>query len=574
MDKQMPNENAIAAVRVSSVKQGFEGDSPEAQKEQIERFAQNHNINIKKFFVFIESASKQEQPIQEAINYCKNPKNDVDLFIIKSIDRFTRGGSYLYDHLKMQLTRYGVKLVDIYGVIGTQEINTLEHLGVKYDWSVYSPTKKSEILEAERAKDELRDIMSRMIGAEVRYMRLGYSVKNAPFGYVNEKVETSHGKRCILRPHPEESKWILKMFDLRIRGTISDQEIVDELNRLGFKSRTSLLRDKNDRTKILGQRGGNTLKLKQFHNYIYNPVYAGINLGKWTQNTPIKAKYEGLVSIETFNMANKGKRIIIEGENGEIKFYKDKPVEWRLRKQVKNPNYPFKRYVLCPTCKKPLLGSAARGKLGKYYPAYHCNRPGHFRVPIGDFNETLKKFMSQLRFTKEGVEILKKKVLEQWEEIMTEEQKEFSSLQEQLNGLLAQQRMITEKIKVLTSEVAIKFLEEDLTKLEEQIVKLKVEIQNEDKRKVDMKEVTEVVGYYLEHLGELVLGSTDPHKRAAYFGLIFNTAPTYQDLISGTPTLAPHIELIDDMTKGQNLLVSSGRLELPILGSAIQCSIH
>lgn len=46
-----------------------------------------------------------------------------------------------------------------------------DHLGFEYKWSVYSPVKKSEILEAERSKDELRDIMSRMIGAEIRYTR-------------------------------------------------------------------------------------------------------------------------------------------------------------------------------------------------------------------------------------------------------------------------------------------------------------------------------------------------------------------------------------------------------------------
>src|SRR5260221_1667838 len=182
-------ENAVAAIRISSVKQGLQGDSPEAQKEQIERFAETHNIHIKKFFIFMESASKEHQPVQEAIDYCKNPKNDIQLFIIKSIDRFTRGGSYLYDHLKMQLVTCNVKLIDIYGIIGSQEINTLEHLGIEYNWSVYSPTKKSEILEAERAKDEMRDIMTRMIGAAIRYVRLGYRVRPAPYGYVNEKIE-------------------------------------------------------------------------------------------------------------------------------------------------------------------------------------------------------------------------------------------------------------------------------------------------------------------------------------------------------------------------------------------------
>src|SRR3990167_3172109 len=150
-------ENAVAAIRISSIKQGLQGDSPEAQKEQIEQFAKTRNIHISKFFVFMESASKEQQPMQEAIDYCKNPKNNIQLFFIKSIDRFTRGGSYSYDHLKMQLTRYGVQLIDVYGVIGTQTVNTLEHLGTEYPWSIYNPTRVSELLEAERGKNEIRD---------------------------------------------------------------------------------------------------------------------------------------------------------------------------------------------------------------------------------------------------------------------------------------------------------------------------------------------------------------------------------------------------------------------------------
>lgn len=124
--------NAVAAIRVSTTKQGSEGDSPEAQKEQIERFAKSRNIEIKKFFVFMESASRDQQPMQEAVDYCKNPQNEVGLFIIKSIDRFTRGGSLSYDLLKNQLEQAGVKLVDIYGIIGSDKVNTLDHLGFEY----------------------------------------------------------------------------------------------------------------------------------------------------------------------------------------------------------------------------------------------------------------------------------------------------------------------------------------------------------------------------------------------------------------------------------------------------------
>ncbi len=53
-------KNAVAAIRISSLKQGLQGDSPEDQKQQIERFAKSHNIHIKKFFIFMESASKEE----------------------------------------------------------------------------------------------------------------------------------------------------------------------------------------------------------------------------------------------------------------------------------------------------------------------------------------------------------------------------------------------------------------------------------------------------------------------------------------------------------------------------------
>src|SRR5680860_662912 len=126
MEQQTRQINAIAAIRVSTTKQGTDGDSPEAQKEQIERFANARGITIKKYFVLLESASKEQQPMQEAIDYCINPVNNIQLFVIKSIDRFTRGGSFSYDYLKRQLDKYNVCLVDVYGVISSQKVNTLD----------------------------------------------------------------------------------------------------------------------------------------------------------------------------------------------------------------------------------------------------------------------------------------------------------------------------------------------------------------------------------------------------------------------------------------------------------------
>ena len=543
MEALLEQKNAVAAIRVSSLKQGLQGDSPEDQKQQIELFAKTRNIHIKKFFIFMESASKEEQPVQEAIDYCKNPSNDIQFCIIKSIDRFTRGGSYLYDHLKMQLVQSKVQLVDIYGIIGSQDVNTLSHLGLEYKWSVYSPTKKAEILEAERAKDEMRDIMTRMIGAEIRYVRMGYRVRQAPFGYVNEKIETEHGKRVILKPHPKESKWIKKMFELRALGTMSDHEIIDEVNSLGFKTRRLNIRSKQDQTKIIGQRGMVPLSLKQLWRYIQTPIYAGVNAEKWMQGKPIKTRFKGLVSIDVFNKANKGKLFIHSTKEGLV-IDKDVIPDWQLNKTVKNPQFPYRRYVMCPHCSSPLFGSASRGKSGKYYPAYHCNKRGHyFRVNTKEFNETLNTFVQNLKITPEYAEELEAFVLEQWKQRTNQIENDVSDVQVKIDNLQVQARSIAEKIRFLSTETAIKYMEEDLVKIEDEI-KILTETQLKNKAKtVDMDKVVSTTKYFLEHFEDLLIGSTDPLKRAAYFGLIFEQPPTYGELVSGTPKLSPFIAL-------------------------------
>ena len=561
MNNLLPIQNAIAAIRVSSIKQGLQGDSPEAQREQIEQFAKNHNIILKKVFVFIESASKEDQPMQEAIDYCKDPKNDIQLFIIKSIDRFTRGGSYFYDHLKMQLTQYGVRLVDIYGIISNQEVNTLEHLGIKFRWSVYSPTKKAEILEAERAKDEVRDILTRMIGSEIRYSRLGYRVSKAPFGYMNVKAETEHGKRVILVPEPEESQWIIKMFDLRTRGTLSDIDIVQEINKLGYKSRKRYLRNPTNRTQAIGTKGGNKLTLKQFWKYIQNPTYAGINFHKWTNEQPVKGQFEGLVTIEKFNLANRGK-VYINEVNGKIVIEKDKIPDWQLKKCVKNPLYPYKRYVLCPTCKSPFYGSASTGKSGKKFPAYHCSKGNHsYRVPTDKFETTIKEFVKGIHITRKYMETLKTSAISEWKRRMEETQKDSDIIETKIKELTIAQLAIAEKIKVVSSPVMIKLLEEDVNKLEKQIIELKEEKESKETEVINMEIVMDKVQEFLEHLEDLLLGGSDPLKKAAYFGVIFNEPPLYTELLSETPTLEPFISLNEIFERTQSLNVDDQGLE-------------
>ncbi len=517
------------------MKQGTDGDSPEAQREQIERFASIKGITIKKYFLFLESASKTQQPMQEAIDYCKNPKNLINLFIIKSIDRFTRGGSLPYDQLKLQLEQNKVDLVDIYGIISSEKINTLDHLGFEYSWSVYSPSKKSEILEAERSKDELRDIMSRMIGAEIRYTKLGYWMRKAPYGFVSEKFETKNGKRCILRPQDTEADLIRRMYELRARGTMSDQQIVDELNLLGFKTRTRYIRDNQDRSKVVAQSGNEQLSVKAMQKMLVNTIYAGVNQEKWTDYKPIKCVFDGLVSIELFNQANKGKIGISEDKDGKITIHKRELPLNIVNNGTRNEEFAFRQYVLCPDCERPLLGSASTGKNGKSYPAYHCSNYGHyFRIPKAEFEETVNSFVKNLIVDQDSINQVLEVIKAEWTKRESYSVIASNTIEERIKQLKSEVEMCVSKIKLLSSETAIKYLEEDIMKIEKQINSLEMErLEKQSQDKPDIDKVLGRIRILLENPYEIFKRQIDPLKKAQFFGAIFNQKPTYRDLEPG-----------------------------------------
>ena len=529
--QQSTSKNAVAAIRVSTTKQGTDSDSPEAQKEQIERYAENRGIVIKKFFVFLESASKEQQPMQEAIDYCKDPKNGIDLFVIKSIDRFTRGGSLSYDLLKTQLDGCNVTLVDTYGVISHEQVNTLAHLGQEYKWSKYSPSRKSEMLEAERSKDEVRDILSRVIGAEIRYTQMGYWMRQTPYGFTSEKVETQHGKRMILKPHPQEAKYIVTMFELRASGQFSDREIAKKLNDMGYRGRPKMKRAKDNRLRIVGQTKPALLDEKKLWKMVRNPIYAGINIEKWTQGQPVKCMFDGLVSIDLFNRANKGKRTIIEMPNHKIAINDYVAPDRSTPKGTRNPDFAFKKLVMCPQCNKPLLGSTSRGKTGNYYSYYHCDKRGHrFRVKKEDLELRVLEFVGGLEFSKEDLDTLFAAIKAAYDKRVAHYQAQINMLDGKIAGLDQQARDMAKSFATIAPS-AQQYLNEELEGIDKQIKSLSLErMKMEAKKPMDIDTVIARVRYFVENLGELIVKQIDPVKKAQFFGLIFKTLPTYADL--------------------------------------------
>jgi hypothetical protein len=528
--------NAIAAIRVSTTSQGTHGDSPEAQKEQIERFAGIRGVNLKEIFLFMESASKEKQPMQQAVNYCIDPKHKIDIFIVKSIDRFTRGGSYVYSNLKSQLERCNVQLVDIYGVIGTRKVNTLEHLGISYKWSVYDPTKNSEILEAERASDEKRDIMSRMIGAEIRYARLGYYMRRPPLGLTSETVETINGSRHILIPDPEKAQWIIRMFELKARKTLSNLQIVDQINDMGYSSPIQFIRDKKNRMKIIARRGGNKLTVKVMDRYIKNMLYAGVICEKWTWYKPIKARFNGLVSIETFNQANWGGVTIVQ--NGIELETKDLKAKTKQIQRSTNDNYPFRGVVACPECGKLFCGSASRGRNNKRYPAYHCSHHGHYlRIPKERFEQSIYEFVSHITTKARYVEKITGYVIAEWHKRENQNTNNIKSMQSEITRMEENIRTFVSNMKYMKSAISIEYAEDEISNTESEIRKAKeIVAYYQDKIVPSDAEIEHRIQQLLSNIGDLISsGDCDYTIRALHFAFLFKKIPSYYEVAECDP---------------------------------------
>ncbi|MCE7897843.1 MAG: hypothetical protein DPW11_00290 [bacterium] len=389
-------ERAVILARASSGKQIISGDTLDDQKLQCQEYIERVGWEKAKIFPLVESGSIEEREyFEEVLSYCENPKNQIKYIVFKNISRFTRQGGQMYLTIKNRMKKVGVELRDIYGTIG-KEVNTMDKYGVEYSWSRYSPTEASEIKEAEEAKSYVRNSLTQMIGAEIAYVNKGYWNRRPPYGFHNKKTETADDRlRNILEEETSEAKYMQMMYRLREQGKLNDRKIVERINALGYKSRIFRARDRRT-MKAIGIKGGKPLTVKQFQELIKRPIYAGVILEKWTHYTPVLAKFPGLVSIETFNAANRGKvKIVKEGEAVQVLY--DVKLESLKRRSKHNPLFPFKDVVMCPICRKTLRGSTSTGKGGKKHPGYHCERNHkYWRVPRAQFHETVYDAMKEV----------------------------------------------------------------------------------------------------------------------------------------------------------------------------------
>lgn len=386
------------------------------------------------------------------------------------------------------------------------------------------------------ANQEVTSILTRMIGQEIRLTQQGFRTRSPIDGFKNQKVFIDGKKKTIQVPDPDRAPFYKRIFELR-SGGLSDIQIVGQLNNIGY--RTPLRNRYNkDHTKIIGHIGGNLLTVKQLQRVIANTVYAGVLCEKWTFYKPVRAQYDGLVTIDLFNLANRGK-IVLGITNGIVTLTRNStnsPV--RVNRNIDNPEFAY-RFIVCPYCGKYFKGSFSTGKSGNKFPAYHCAY-GHARIGINkkDFETTVNEYVQKLKFDTTLEQSFEAVIWDLAEKRKCEIARSAEAMTWNINELRIEQAAKMEAFVAANSPLIRQKLEKEIEQLEDRIQNAGTETAKMQLTDADIRTFLNAVRKIVQHPWKMLLNPRNIRVKRLLYGLVFEEPPTYHDILNGTPKLS------------------------------------
>lgn len=526
----------IALLRVSTDKQFHHGDSLDTQKTRVDMAAERDGVDIVRYFTEHYSGRKTDRAvIEELLSYLDQHVGEIDVVYIVQIDRFTRAGSDIYLFLKKQLLKRGVQLRDSMGTI-QKSVNTLEHVGFEYDWSVVSPNRTTEVMQAEHANIEINHILTRTIGQQIKLAQEGYQTRSASFGFRNVKIVRPNGRDAtIMEAMEPEATWVRAIFVLRAEGQLTDEDICGRINQMGYKSRIMHRRDKNT-GEVIGTTGAKALTPKQLQRLVAKPIYCGIRVGKWTHGEPIRAAFEGLISIDLFNRANHGAVTISKHSDGALSITYGKSRKRATHSE--NKEFLLRHVVMCPECEKPFWASKSRGKTGKYWGYFHCART-HKSISISqnEFQETVGSYLDSLEAKPGFLGLFKEVIRETWIDKNKSLEEELQAVEEHVKTLEMRQQNILGRIAISNSAIVQAKLEKEVDDIETAIVQAKKQRPNPKLTEAQIDQFFHVAKNRLELPRKYVERANTKAKIEKTWQTIFQSPPSYDDLKSRTPRL-------------------------------------
>ncbi len=569
--KEKP-KTCVVYCRVSSKKQAQDGESLEKQEKQCLREARRRGFSlVTPAFKEPYTGRTESRPVfDEMLAYLISNQKKVGYLLFLEIGRASRGGDDGYTGFDKAIRNLGIEIIDVYGIIQPEKNLMEEYEDVAdFQWAKRRPSKTSELVYAEMKQQEVNDMLVRLISREIDLTQAGYWIGTYPYGYRTEKQRDDTGsgkKRTVLVEKPDESVYIKELFRLRAEGIFSDKEIIKKINDKGYRSRKKVMRDKLG-VHSIGIMGEKKLDQQQMDKLLQHPTYAGLICKKWTRYLPIKAMFDGLVDIETWNKANRGKLYIKDNRDGTFELLKNFDEKRRVKTKV-SKEYPYKHVIKCPVCNSYFGASGSTGKSGNSFPAYHCSGgaykiPKHSRYSVSqkEFNKTVEDFVNSLSFTKEyhdGFELIIKDVYrKQHKNQIGISQKRADDVKEKKVRL----QTLYDKLERATTDVLERKLEDDIQKLDEEIKQGEEQRNKSEATEHDFASYMKHARFLLEHPANILLKPRKREDQQAIWYLVFEELPTYEELKTGTPKLSLCFKMKDSKDGVLNTIVGDRGVE-------------
>ena len=304
-------KQCFAYTRVSTVKQG-EGVSLQAQKEAIQAFAKQHNIEIVKWFEEKETAAKKGRPVFSAM-LKELRQGGADGLVMHKIDRSARNFA---DWAKIgELADTGV---DIH--FATESLDFHSRGG-----------RLTADIQAVIAADYIRNLRDETIKGINGRLKQGLYPFKSPLGYLDQ----GGGKPKF--PCPVKAPLIRKLFELYATGKFSIRSLQKRMVTEGLRNFA-----------------GNPVTITGIETILNNPFYCGIIQIK-RRGTTYPGVHQPLISPRLFQTVQ------------DIKAGR------HVGKKVTRHNYTFRGLFKCAEC--GLAAIAERQKGHVYYRCHNPTCP-------------------------------------------------------------------------------------------------------------------------------------------------------------------------------------------------------
>lgn len=374
MFERIKEPRAVIYCRVSTEEQAREGESLESQRRRCLDFAMRHEYKVAEEFIERGESGRSSKRTQFQKMYQYVIKNSISAIICLKIDRFMRNaGEYAYVTKKLKDNNIRVLFVE-----GTNQDDAQGRLlqGIAANFAEFESNVNSE-----RTKDGLAQAV---LGGRWVWPLRGYCFKMIA------------GKRT-LTPN-EDAVSVRKMFEMAHKGIYTQQEIVNALKRLGH-----------------------SVSKQNLSRLLRNPVYCGLLPDKYKQNGGkfIRGIHEPLVSEKVFfevqDILNGRRRALVP----------------RLRN---NPEFPLRRFVICPKCGRIMTACFAQGKKIKV-GYYQCLTKGCPRVQKKVLEAKYLEFLKEQKPSPNILKAFEEEVLSVYKEQTKSLRKEKIHIENEIKNL-------------------------------------------------------------------------------------------------------------------------------------------